>query len=257
MMLDSHCHLNDKQLFPDRKSYIEKAQKAGVNVLLVIGWDVESSKKALQITHEYPNVFAAVGVHPENLDGVTDSDLSSIKELANDPKTLAIGEIGLDYHWVKDEEVHRQQREWFVKQIDLANEMGLPISVHARDAGKDTYDILKSHPATHGGVLHCYSGSTEMLLEFAKLGYYFGFDGPITYKGSVTPKENVKICPLDRLLSETDSPYLSPVPFRGQTNEPSHIVEIVKEMAELRGEDQNMLEKAILSNFDKLFHVEL
>jgi len=257
MMLDSHCHLNDEQLFPDRKRYIEKAQEVGVNVLLIIGWDVESSKKAVQITHEYPNVFAAVGVHPENIDDVTDSDLAVIKELAKDPKVLAIGEIGLDYHWVKDEDNHQRQREWFSRQIDLANELGLPISVHARDASQDTYDILKSHPAKKAGVLHCYSGSTEMLFEYAKLGYYFGFDGPITYKGAATPKENVKACPLDRLLSETDAPYLSPVPFRGQTNEPSHIVEIVKEMAELRGLDQKTLEKAILLNFTKLFHVEL
>lgn len=257
MMLDSHCHLNDEQLFPDRKRHIEKAKKMGVNVLLIIGWDVESSKKAVQITHEYPNVFAAVGVHPESIDDVTDSDLVAIKELAQDPKVLAIGEIGLDYHWVKDEYNHRRQREWFGKQIDLANELGLPISVHARDASQDTYDILKSHPAKNAGVLHCYSGSTEMLFEYAKLGYYFGFDGPITYKGATTPKENVKACPLDRLLSETDAPYLAPVPFRGQINEPSHIVEIVKQMADLRGLDQKVLEKAILSNFTKLFHVEL
>lgn len=257
MMIDSHCHLNDEKLFPDRKQYIEKAEKVGVNILLIVGWDVESSKKALQITHEYPNVFAAVGIHPENIEGVTDSDLALIKELSKDPKALAIGEVGLDFHWIKDEDNHRRQREWFIKQIELANEVGLPISVHARDASQETYDILKAHPAKHGGVLHCYSGSTEMLQEFAKLGYYFGFDGPITYKGSATPKENVKACPLDRLLSETDSPYLSPVPFRGQINEPSHIAEIVKEMAKLRGVDQILLEKSILSNFNTLFHVEL
>jgi TatD DNase family protein len=257
MMLDSHCHLNDEKLFVDREVYIEKARKAGVGIMLVVGWDVESSKKAVQITHEYQNVFASVGVHPENIDGISDSDLETIKDLAKDPKVLAIGEIGLDYHWVKEESNHLLQREWFIKQINLANEMGLPISVHARDASKDTYDILKTHPAISKGVLHCYSGSPEMLIEFEKLGYYFGFDGPITYKGATTPKENVRICPLDRLLSETDSPYLSPVPFRGQINEPSRVVEIVKEMAELRSLDRDLLEKTILLNFEKLFHVEL
>jgi TatD DNase family protein len=256
-MLDSHCHLNDEKLFPDRAQFVSDAEKAGVNLFLCVGWDVESSKKAVQITHELPNVYSAVGLHPENLDGVTADDLASIKELAKDSKVLAIGEIGLDYHWFKNEEEHVKQKEWFIKQIDLANELGLPVSVHARDATQDTYEILRDHPVAKGGVLHCYSGSTEMLKKFAKLGFYFGFDGPITYKGSIVPKENVKECPVDRILSETDSPYLTPVPFRGQVNEPLHIVEIVKEMALLRGVGEKEMENTILLNFKKLFHVEL
>lgn len=257
MMLDSHCHLNDEKLFASRAQYINQANELGVGALLVVGWDVESSKKALQITHEFKNVFAAVGIHPENLEGITSDDIETIRELARDPKVVAIGEIGLDYHWFKDEKDHLNQKKWFIKQIDLANELNLPISVHARDATQDTYDILKQHPLARSGVLHCYSGSTEMMREFSKLGFYFGFDGPITYKGSIVPKENVRECPIDRLLTETDSPYLSPVPFRGQVNEPGHIVQIVQEMAVLRDVGPKDIENAVFLNFKKLFHVEL
>lgn len=256
-MLDSHCHLNDDQLFGDRGQYIDEARRHGVGVLLVVGWDLESSERALRIAHEYTNVFAAVGIHPENIDGASVNDLEAIKEMAKDPNVLAIGEIGLDYHWIKEKNEREKQKDWFIKQIDLANEIGLPVSVHAREATQDTYDVLNSHPVRESGVLHCYSGSTEMMPEFAKLGFYFGFDGPITYKNSIVPKENVRKCPLDRILSETDSPYLPPVPFRGQTNQPSHIAEIVKQMAFLRETDSKTIENAILSNFGKLFHVEL
>jgi TatD DNase family protein len=142
--------------------------------------------------------------------------LAQIETLAKDPKAIAIGEIGLDYHWYKEAKDHEKQKEWFIKQIDMANRLNLPICIHARDATQDTYDLLKAHPVKRSGNLHCYSGSTEMLPLFAKLGFYFGFDGPITYKNSLVPKANVKACPADRLLSETDSPYLTPTPFAGR-----------------------------------------
>jgi TatD DNase family protein len=255
-MLDSHCHLNDDKLFPDRSRHIDEAHQAGVTLFLVAGWDVESSKKALQIAHEFPSVYAAVGIHPENLEGIDESSLAQIETLAKDPKAIAIGEIGLDYHWYKEAKDHEQQKEWFIKQIDMANRLNLPICIHARDATQDTYDLLRNHPVKRSGNLHCYSGSTEMLPLFAKLGFYFGFDGPITYKNSLVPKANVKACPADRLLSETDSPYLTPTPFRGEMNSPKHIPEIVKEMAVLRGISLDEIEKQIEQNFRSLFHVE-
>jgi TatD DNase family protein len=255
-MLDSHCHLNDAMLYPKREKIIKEAEDIGVSLFLCVGWDVDSSKQAVRIAHEFPNVYAAVGLHPENLEGVNNDSLSEIRALAKDPKVLAIGEIGLDYHWVNDEKDRQKQKEWFIRQIDMANELSLAISIHARDALQDTYDILKSHPLFRGGVLHCYSGSTEMMGEFLKLGLYFGFGGPITYKGAMTPKANVRACPSDRILSETDSPYLPPVPFRGQANEPKHVLEILKEMAFLRNQDEKFLERQIQFNFESLFHVE-
>jgi TatD DNase family protein len=255
-MLDSHCHLNDPKLFPEREKVISEAKKAGVSLFLCVGWDVESSKIALQIAHEYPEVYAAVGIHPENLEGVNDDSLKAIEVLAQDPKVLSIGEIGLDYHWYKEQKDRDNQKAWFIKEIDLANRLNLPVSIHARDAIQDTYDILRAHPVLQHGNLHCYSGPTEMIPLFAKLGFYFGFDGPITYKNSLVPKANVQACPSDRLLSETDSPYLTPVPFRGEDNGPKHIAEILKMMAVLRGVDEKTLGNQVLLNFKNLFHVE-
>ena len=255
-MIDSHCHLNDDKIFPDRATVISEAKAAGVTLFLCVGWDVESSKKALQIAHEFPEVYAAVGIHPENLEGVNDDSLKQIENLAHDPKVLAIGEIGLDYHWFKEAKDREMQKAWFLKEIELANRLSLPISVHARDAIQDTYDILKAHPVLCRGNMHCYSGPTEMIPLFTNLGFYFGFDGPITYKNSQVPKANVRACPSDRILTETDSPYLTPVPFRGETNGPKHIPEILQTIAVLRGVDQKSMENQVLLNFNKLFHVE-
>ena len=253
-MLDSHCHLNDDGLFEKRAEIIERAKEAGVSLMLCVGWDLESSKRAVQIAHEFDCVYAAVGFHPENLENISDEALEEIKELAKDDKVVAIGEIGLDYHWFKEQKDHDNQKVWFIKQIELANELDLPLSIHARDASEDTYTILKEHPVKAGCVLHCYSGSTEMLKRFEDLGCYFGFDGPITYKNAIEPKENVKNCPIDRILTETDSPYLSPVPYRGKQNEPKNIKEILETMAELQSVSKKDMENAVENNFKRLFH---
>ena len=255
-MLDSHCHLNDEHIYSDRKEIIERAISVGVDTLLVVGWDLPSSKLAISIANEFPNVYASVGIHPENLDDISDKMLNEIEELAQNEKVVAIGEIGLDYHWYKEKSEHDNQKIWFIKQIELANKLHLPLSIHAREATEDTYTILKEHTPLYGAVLHCYSGSKEMMDKFLSLGLYFGFDGPITYKNAITPKECVVHCPLDKILTETDSPYLPPVPFRGQRNEPSHIKEIFKQMALLKNIDEERLEKQIERNFSKLFHVE-
>jgi TatD DNase family protein len=255
-MLDSHCHLNDEKLFSRREEVIKSAHEAGVSTLLVIGWDLESSKKAIQIAHESEGIFAAIGLHPENIAGAPADFLNEIKKLAKDDKVIAIGEIGLDYHWYKDLAIREAQKTWFIRQIDLANELALPISIHARDASEDTYEILSKHPPLQKGVLHCYSGSPEMLRRFAALGMYFGFDGPITYKGSAIPKASVVACPSDRLLTETDSPYLTPEPNRGKINEPKFLKNIFDEMTLLRKQNPEILEKQIEGNFKKLFHVE-
>lgn len=255
-MLDSHCHLNDEHIYSDRKEIIERAISIGVDTFLVVGWDLPSSKLAISIANEFPNVYASVGIHPENLDDISDEMLKEIEELAQNKKAVAIGEIGLDYHWYKEKSEHDNQKMWFIKQIELANKLHLPLSIHAREATEDTYTILKEHTPLYGAVLHCYSGSKEMMDKFLSLGLYFGFDGPITYKNAITPKECVVHCPLDKILTETDSPYLPPVPFRGQRNEPSHIKEIFKQMALLKNIDEERLEKQIESNFSKLFHVE-
>lgn len=255
MMIDSHCHLNDKAFDNDVDEVILNAQKAGVGAILVLGWDIESSRHALEIAKRHEGVYCAVGVHPQNMDGIPFSAIDDIRELAKDKKVIAIGEIGLDFYWEKDPAIHERQKEWFIRQINLANELSLPCSIHAREAIQATYDVLKEHPIKAGAVLHCYGGSLEMMKEFDKLGLYFGFDGPITYKNAVTPKECVAYCPKERILTETDSPYLTPVPFRGQRNDPSHIKEILEQMAFLKGVSREEMETQVESNFRKLFRI--
>ncbi len=254
--LDSHCHLNDEKLIEDLDGVIQRAKEAGLKAILVIGYDINSSKKAIEIARAYEGVYAAVGIHPENFEGLGFEALEIIEEMAKDEKVIAIGEIGLDYHWYKEIEHRTKQKEWFIKQIDMANRLGLPCSIHARECLRDMFEILKAHPIKANAVLHCYSGSKEMLREFAKLGYYFGFDGPITYKNAVEPRECVKACPLDRILVETDSPYLTPVPFRGKTNEPKNIPYIVDKVAEIKETSVEEITKNVWNNFCTLFHVK-
>ncbi len=254
--IDSHCHINDDALFPRRKEIIEEARQNGVSLFIVPGWDMESSEKAITIAHEFEGVYAAIGFHPENLGMVSDDALKRIELMAKDKKVVAIGEIGLDYHWFKEEKDRKNQKQWFIKQIDLANRLNLPTSIHCREASEDTFLLLKEHPLKAKGVLHCYSGSTELLREFAKLGLFFGFDGPITYKNALTPKNNVIACPVDRILSETDSPYLSPVPYRGKENHPAYVKEVVLQMATLRGIPVEEMASMIQKNTESLFHVE-
>ena len=254
---DSHCHLNDESFAGREGEVIARANQAGVKAMLVLGYDISSSKKAIELAQAYPGVYAAVGFHPENLEGASLDDLATIEELAHHPKVIAIGEIGLDYYWQNDEATKLRQRPFFIAQLELANRLGLPVSIHARNASEDTYLILKEHRPTSGGVLHCYSGSVEMMRQFVGLDMYFGFDGPITYKNAVVPKECVKAAPLDRLLVETDSPYLAPVPMRGKGNEPTYIPYIFSQIAQLRGLDEDFLEQVLNRNFENLFHVKL
>lgn len=253
MLIDSHCHLNDEAFSNDVDEVISSAKKTGVGAILVLGWDIESSRHALEIAKRHEGVYCAVGIHPQNMGDLPFSSIADIREMAKDEKVIAIGEIGLDFHWEKDPLIHEKQKEWFIRQIELANELSLPCSIHARDASQATYDLLKEYPIKEGAVLHCYGGSVEMMKEFAKLGLYFGFDGPITYKNAIEPKECVAFCLKDKILTETDSPYLSPVPYRGKRNDPSHIREILSQMATLRGTTAEDMEEQVEKNFRKLF----
>lgn len=255
---DSHCHLNDSAFDEDAKEAFARAKEAGVLPIIIIGWDLESSKKAIAMAEGLgEGVYAAIGYHPENLDVISEEGLLEIENLAkSNPKVIAIGEIGLDHHWYKDPKDHENQKKWFVRQIELANKVGLPVSIHAREAMGDMLETLKNHPVDKGGVLHCYSGSVETMTELLKLGYYFGFDGPITYKNAKEPKECVKACPLDRLLVETDCPYLSPTPLRGTRNEPKNIPLIVKAIAELKETSEESVADALKDNLYRLFHVK-
>ena len=255
MIFDSHCHLNHEDLYKDLNGVIERAKEAGVTRFLVVGYDKRSSLLAVDLANRFDFVYAAIGYHPTEIYGLSEEDFQDVMSLLKHPKVVALGEIGLDYYWIKDEKERELQKEYFIRQIDIANENDLPISIHNRDAINDCLQILKEHPVKMGGVMHCYSGSVESMHEFLKCGMYISFGGPVTFKNAKTPKEVATIVPLDKLLVETDSPYLAPHPFRGTQNEPAKIRLVVEEIARLRNMKFEEIEDATFKNASKLFHV--
>ena len=257
MIFDTHCHLNSEELIGRIDEVLEVAHKVGVDKFLVIGWNKESSLKAIELAHRYEGIYAAIGFHPTDIDGVSEEDYNDVMSHINDPKVVAVGEIGLDYHWVKDPEQRKKQKEWFIKQIDFANEHKKPISIHNREAFEDCLNILKEHRPLYSGVMHCYSGSVELLRDVLDLGLYIGLDGPLTFTNAKTPKEVCEIVPLERLIVETDSPYLSPHPLRGTVNEPKNIALVVDEVARLKGISKKHILDVLYKNSCELFKIEL
>ena len=254
-LIDTHCHLNDEQLYQDLDNVISHALQTGIEKMVVIGWDKESSLKAIKIAEQYPFIYACVGFHPENLEGVDETQLNEVLNLYSHPKVVGIGEIGLDYHWEKDPQKREIQKEFFIKQIEFANKVGLPISIHSREAFQDTLEILKKHKPLHGGVMHCYSGSVENINDIINLGLYIGLDGPVTFRNAKTPKEVAIEVPLEKLVLETDSPYLSPHPLRGTVNEPANLILIADEIAALRDMSKKHLLEVVYDNSCKLFNL--
>ena len=255
MIFDTHCHLNDPQLLERIDEVLSAASKVGVDKYLVVAWDKESSFKAVELAHRYEGVYAAIGFHPTDIDGVSEEDYNQVMSLVDDPKVVAIGEIGLDYHWVKDPAQREKQKEWFIRQIEFANAHKKPISIHNREAFEDCLKILREHPPLYSGVMHCYSGSVELLPEVLKLNLYIGLDGPLTFTSAKTPKEVCEKVPLDRLLVETDSPYLAPHPLRGTVNEPKNIALVIDEITRIKGLSKKHILDVIYQNSCNLFHV--
>ena len=255
MYIDTHCHLNSEEMLSDVELHLKEANEAGVNTFIVIGCDKTSSFLAVELAKKYQNIYAAVGFFPCDVKNATESDLDDVITLLKEPKVVAVGEIGLDYYWEKDENEKVIQREWFKKQILIANAYNKPIIIHNRDAFSDCLSILKEFAPKESGVMHCSSGSIEYLKEVLDLGLYIGLDGPVTYKNAKTPKEVAKIVPLDRVLLETDSPYLTPHPFRGKPNSPKYLPLIAEEIAALRNVDVSLIEESTSKNAKKLFKI--
>ncbi|MCF0107532.1 MAG: TatD family hydrolase [Bacilli bacterium] len=255
MIFDTHCHLNDPQLYEKIDEVIANAQQVGVNKFLVVGWDKNSSLLAIELAEQYDFVYAAIGFHPCNIEGVSDTEFDEVMSKANHPKVVAIGEIGLDYYWIKDEKTRELQRKWFIKQIDFANKIKKPISIHNRDAFSDCLTLLKEHKPLFGGVMHCYSGSVESLKDVLELGLNVGLGGPLTFTNAKTPKIVCEEIPLERLVVETDSPYLAPHPLRGTVNEPKNIALVVDEVARVRKMSKKHLLEVLYNTSCKMFHV--
>lgn len=252
-MIDSHCHLNDDLYLNKEDEYISDSKKCGVFKFLVIGSKIEDSKKAVEIASKYNEVFAAVGIHPSGVKDLKIDDLDIIKKLANSKKVIAIGEIGLDYYWEKDEAIKEKQKLFFISQIKLANELDLPISIHCRDALEDCLEILKKYPVNKKGIIHCFAGSYEQAKEFIKLGFLLGFGGTTTFKNAVKSKDVVSKIPEDSFVLETDAPYLTPVPFRGQPNHSKYLTYIRDEIASLRNVSKEAIDEITTKNFERVF----
>jgi TatD DNase family protein len=257
MLFDTHCHIYDEQYKESIDEIISKCLSFDVQMMMVIGDNITHSKICDELSKKYDCIYSAVGVHPEEVD--TD-ELSSLEEqltnlVKSNPKIKAIGEIGLDYHWKNDEYTKNKQKEYFIKQIEIANKLNLPIIIHARDSIQDCIEILKASPCICKGVFHCFSGSVEQAKIIIQMGYYIGLDGPVTYKNAKTPKEVAKIVPLDKLVVETDSPYLPPVPHRGEINYPYYVREIVNEIALLREMSPKEIEDVTYVNGKRLYKI--
>ena len=251
--IDTHAHLYDERYDDDRAEMIARAAEAGVTQIISMGDTMAASAQVVADAEQYPTLYAAVGIHPESACVLTDAERAQLLAWVQHPKVVAIGEIGLDYYWEKDPQVRAVQRELFVVQLNLARAAGLPVCIHDREAHGDTLALLKAEGQGLTGVLHCYSGSLEMARELWKMGYYIGIDGPLTYKNAAKLPDIVREAPQERLLIETDSPYLAPVPLRGKRNEPAYLVHIAAKIAELRGESVEEVARYTTENARRLY----
>ena len=253
MLFDTHAHYDDEAFDTDRDAVLTALPQRGVGLVLNPGCDVESSRKAVQYAAAYPHVYAAVGIHPENCGGYTAGDLAALRQLAQQPKTAAIGEIGLDYYWAENPPRDLQQQV-LRDQLALAGELALPVIIHDREAHADTLSIIREFPGVTG-VFHCFSGSPEMAQELLKLGWYLGFDGPVTYKNARRAPEVAAVTPLDRMLIETDSPYMTPVPYRGRRNDSGYVHLVAEKLAEWKGVTPEEIARITTENGKRLFRI--
>ncbi|MPQ42211.1 TatD family hydrolase [Clostridium tarantellae] len=254
-IFDTHAHYDTDVFDEDRNKVIEDLKKNGVIGVLNCGSDLYGARKSVELSKEYDMFYAAVGIHPESAENLTEDTLKEIRELANNSKVKAIGEIGLDYYW--EENPNREiQKDAFRKQMNLAEELQLPVVIHDRDAHKDTLEIIKEFPNVIG-VIHCFSGSVEFAKECIKLGYYIGFTGVLTFKNAKKLVEVCKEIPLDRILVETDCPYMTPVPFRGKRNQSNYIEYIIDKISEIRGISEKEINNILLKNTKELFKIDL
>lgn len=254
MIFETHAHYDDERFDEDRDILIEKLFRENICNIINVGASIESTKTTIALAKKYENMYAAAGVHPSDIAGLNEETLAWLKEQTKDPKVIAVGEIGLDYYWDKEEEVQKAQRYWFAQQMGLARESQLPVIIHSRDAAEDTMRVMKEvHAEEIPGVIHCYSYSPEMAKEFIKMGYYIGVGGVVTFKNAKKLKETVMQIPLERILLETDSPYMAPEPHRGSRNDSGNLVYVAEKIAELRGITAKEVENATLANARKLF----
>lgn len=255
-LFDTHCHLDDERFNEDREELIGNLRKDGVERLVTAGYSLEGSKRAVELSEKYDFIYATIGISPNDIPETTeelDEELKQIEEIfMNAKKVVAVGEIGLDYHW--NTENKDIQKQAFIKQIELANKLNLPIQIHTRDAVMDTLEILKNYPVDKKGIFHCCPFNRELVKEGLKLGFYISFAGPTTFKNSKNASEIIRLVPDDKMLVETDSPYLSPEPYRGKRNDPRNVQYIIKKIAEVKEKSFEDIEKIVYENANRIFN---
>ncbi|MCC8081340.1 MAG: TatD family hydrolase [Lachnospiraceae bacterium] len=233
MIFDTHAHYDDEQFDTDRDALLQSMRGRGVGCIVNVGASTAGCRAAVRLAGQYDFIYAALGIHPDEVGSINDDFFSWMRsEAESNPKVVAIGEIGLDYHW--DVEPREVQKEWFLRQMELARDLSLPIAVHSRDAAQDTFDLISRYGRDLPGILHCFSYSPEMAAEYVKLGYYIGLGGVVTFKNAKKAKETAQIIPLERIMLETDCPYMAPTPFRGKRNSSDLIVYVAEEIARIK-----------------------
>ncbi len=233
MIFDTHAHYDDAQFDSDREELLTSMPELGVTTIVNVSSTLKSCEKCVALAEKYPYVYAAVGIHPDEVGSLNEETFAWMERLLDNEKVVAVGEIGLDYYW--DNESHELQKKWFVRQLKLARRHHLPIIIHSREAAADTMEIMKAHAQGLEGVIHCYSYSREQAEEYVKMGFYIGIGGVLTFKNAKKLKEVAAAIPLERIVLETDCPYLAPEPFRGKRNQSSYIRYVAEKLAEIKG----------------------
>lgn len=252
MIFDTHAHYDDEKFDEDRDTLLTELHQKGISYILNASASLESLDASIELSEKYDFIYAALGIHPSDVDKMNESVIERIRMLSKNSKVVAIGEIGLDYYY--DDSPREIQRYWFVRQIELAKELGLPIIIHDRDAHEDTINIIKKTDARQvGGIFHCFSGSAEMAMDMLKHNLYIAVGGPVTFKNARKTIEVVKAVPLDKLLVETDCPYLAPEPYRGKRNNSGYLVHTIQKIAEIKGVSVSEVAETTLTNAKKVF----
>ena len=254
MIFETHAHYDDEQFAGDRGELLAQLPSLGIRKIIDVASTIDSIDQCVELARTYDHVYAAVGVHPSELTGMNESVIDHMRELAAWEKTVAVGEIGLDYYWEKDADARQNQKDWFVRQMELAREVSLPVIIHSRDAAEDTYSLMRDIRAQEiPGVIHCYSYSPEMAREYVKMGYYIGVGGVVTFKNAKKLVQTVVETPIERILLETDSPYLAPEPHRGRRNDSRNLVYVVDKIAQIKDLTPEEVEAVTWENAQRLF----
>lgn len=252
LIFDTHAHYDDDAFDEDRDELLNSLKKQGVGRIINVGASIASTKRTIELMNQYPFIYGILGVHPCDTQELTEADMDWLKEQFQNPRAVAVGEIGLDYYW--DEPGRDVQQKWFERQLSLAREVNKPVCIHSRDAANDTFSIMRNaHAEELGGVIHCFSYGKEMAREFLSMDFYFGIGGVLTFNNGKKLKEAAAYIPMDKILLETDCPYLAPVPYRGKRNNSSYLSYVVQVLAQIKGLSENEVIRITRENGEKLF----